>query len=95
MAPILRRIRPLRALRTQKADHYISPIGIKMRSGQYAATRQDSDAGGGVGRRSALRSATRGLVCLTLMRVQAVLKARGTLSGPHVPERLFFGYEGV
>jgi hypothetical protein len=28
------------------------------------------------------------------MRVQAVLKPRNTLLGPHVPERLFFGYEG-
>jgi hypothetical protein len=40
-------------------------------------------------------SATRGLVCLALMRVQAVLKAPSTSLGPRVPERLFFGYEGV
>jgi hypothetical protein len=32
---------------------------------------------------------------LRLMRVQAVLKACSVLSGPHVRERLFFGYEGV
>jgi hypothetical protein len=43
--PILRRIRPLRTLKAQTSDHYIWRTSIQMRSGQYAAPPQDTDAG--------------------------------------------------
>ena len=44
-APILRRIRPLRTLRAQKADHYMLRARIKMRSGAYVALCQDTLCG--------------------------------------------------
>jgi hypothetical protein len=50
--------------------------------------------GPGVVRSYDPRSTTRGTACLAWMWVQAVLKPRSTPLGP-VPERLFFGYEGV
>ena len=31
-----------------KVDHYMLHVRIKMRSGQYAAPREDADTGGGV-----------------------------------------------
>ncbi len=46
MAPVLRRFRPHLTLKIQKADHYKSRTDIEMRSGQYAAPRQDADTGG-------------------------------------------------
>jgi hypothetical protein len=46
-APVLRQIRPLRTLKAQTSNHSISFTGIKMRSSQYAAPRQDTDTGGG------------------------------------------------
>jgi hypothetical protein len=49
-APTLRRIRPLLTLRAQMADHYVLRVHIKMRSGAYASSRQDTDYAGGVGR---------------------------------------------
>jgi hypothetical protein len=72
----------------------MSRTGIRMRSGQYTAPPQDTDAGEGVagvrtpvpcqrpGRpdRGARTSRFEGLKYLVR---------------PHVPERLFFGYEGV
>jgi hypothetical protein len=41
------------------------------------------------------RSATRGLVCLTLTRVEAVLKACNASLGPRGREHQFFRYKGV
>jgi hypothetical protein len=70
-------------------------VHTKRRSGAYASSRQDTDyAGAGVVRSYDPRSTTRGTACLAWMCVQAVLKPRSTPLGP-VPERLFFGYEGV
>src|SRR5215204_4596368 len=46
-APLLRQSRPLLTLRAQKADHYKLHVRTEMRSGQYAAPREDADAGRG------------------------------------------------
>jgi hypothetical protein len=49
-APLLRRIRPQLTLKVQKAEHYMLCVRVKMRSGAYASSRQDTDyaeAGGG------------------------------------------------
>jgi hypothetical protein len=46
-APLLRRILPLRTPRTQNSNHYVSRIGIRTRSGQYAAPPQNADTGEG------------------------------------------------
>jgi hypothetical protein len=69
------RIRLLLTLRTKNPNDYISRTGIKMRSGQYAALRQDADTGAGVVRSFDPGSVTRGTACLTQVCVQAVLKA--------------------
>jgi hypothetical protein len=46
-APLLRQSRPLLTLRAQKDDHYMLHVRTEMRSGQYAAPREDADAGEG------------------------------------------------
>ena len=46
-APLLRQSRPLLTLMVQKADHYMLHIRTEMRSGQYAAPREDADARNG------------------------------------------------
>jgi hypothetical protein len=46
-APVLRRIRPLLTPKTQTSNQNTSRTGIKRRSGQYAASRQDADTGRG------------------------------------------------
>ena len=46
-APILRRIRPLLTLRTEKADHYMLRVRIKMRLCQYAAPHKHANRGEG------------------------------------------------
>jgi hypothetical protein len=76
------------------ADHYKSRTDIEMRSGQYAAPRQDADTGVGVARvRTPVRYQRAGLP-----------DADACTSGfeglqypvrPHVRERLFFGYNEV
>ena len=46
-APQLRQSRPLLTLRAQKADHNMLHVRTEMRSSQYAAPREDADAGEG------------------------------------------------
>jgi hypothetical protein len=46
-APILPQSWPLLTLRAQKADHYMLHVRKEMRSSQYAAPREDADAGEG------------------------------------------------
>jgi hypothetical protein len=49
----------------QDSNHYRSVTGIKLRSGAYASSRQDTDyAGAGVVRRFDPGSVTRGTACL-------------------------------
>jgi hypothetical protein len=45
---VLRRSQPLLTLKAQKADHYISHTGMKMRSGQYVAPREHANRGRGI-----------------------------------------------
>jgi hypothetical protein len=67
-APVLRQIRLLLTLRVQKADPLMMRTDLRMRSGAYASSRQDTDyAEQGVVRSYDPRSTTEGPACLTLV----------------------------
>jgi hypothetical protein len=71
-APVLRRSRPLRTLRTQKADHYMLRARIKMRSGAYVALCQHTLCGTRQGQEEFTgRFITRGTAWLTPVCVRA------------------------
>jgi hypothetical protein len=95
-ASVLRRIRSLLILRTQKAD----PLHVAYRSkdalGAYASSRQDTDyTGGGVVRSFDPGAVTRGTACLTSVCIQAVLKAVIYGQAGRLVETTFSGYRGV
>jgi hypothetical protein len=66
-AQVLRRSRPLLTLKAQTSDHYMLRVRIKMRSGQYAAPREDADAGAGGRQEFRGRLIAEGPAVLTLM----------------------------
>jgi hypothetical protein len=92
---VLRRIRPLRTLRAQKAELYLLRIRIKMRSSQYAAPPQDADAGAGVSRSSWGRSIIRGKAGLTRMCEQADLSRCLLRNVLRAVESLLLGYNDL
>ena len=68
-------------------------VRIKMRSGAYASSRQDTDyAGAGVVRSFDPGSVTRGTACLTSVCVQGDLKADIYGQAHRVLETTFFAY---
>ena len=88
-------MRSLLTLTAQNWDYHISPTGVRMCSGAYASSHQDTDdtGGVGVGRSYALGSNIEGPPVLTWMCVQAISTAHDTpLAHYWVVERLFIGY---
>jgi hypothetical protein len=93
----LRPIRPLRTHRAQTSDPFILRTGIRMRSGAYASSRQDTDyegLGGGQELRSLVHDGRYGLPDCGMC-TQGDLKAIVYGQARRVVEITFFGYRHV
>jgi hypothetical protein len=95
-APVLRRSRPLRILRAHKADHYVLRVRIKMRSGAYASSRQDTDyAGAGGGQEFEPRVEYRRSGLPDMGVYTRRFEGCDTWSGRRVLETTFFAYRDL